>query len=313
MSTSPKRSGFTLVELLVVIAIIGILVGLLLPAVQQAREAARRMSCSNNIKQIVLGLHNYEAAHRKLPFGWNNHGTLWSAMVLPYVEQQNLYSSLLFVESGPGNWDSGSANTLACETVVPVFFCPSMPLPPHLDYNGIEKRFPTSYRGNAGSEVTSDDTSTIPISGTKSLEMLDLNGIFHACSATRFADVIDGLSNTFMIGESHTDPDFVKDGQGMDFWIIGSPQADPCACNGGTGGTEFTEAVGGTYPELNAQLRTPGVSGQLMELSFGSYHIGGVTMGLVDGSVSFYSDNIDLSVYRALSTRNGGEVINLDR
>ncbi len=313
MSRSSLRLAFTLVELLVVIAIIGILIGLLLPAVQAAREAARRMSCGNNIKQINLALHNYESTHKKLPFGWNTHGTLWSAMILPYMEQTNLYDTLLFTESGVGNWDSGSANTKAAETVVSAFKCPSMPLPDHMNYNGIVERFPASYRGNAGSEVTSDDTSTIPIANTKSLEMLNLDGIFWACSKTRFGDVTDGLSNTIFIGESHTDPDFTKDGQGMDFWIIGSPQADPCACNGGTGGTEFTEAVGGTYPQINAQMRTPAVSGQLMEIAFGSYHTGGAMMGIGDGSVTFMAENMDLTVYRALGTRNKGEVVNVQQ
>lgn len=313
MSRRSLRNAFTLVELLVVIAIIGILVGLLLPAVQAAREAARRMSCGNNIKQINLALHNYESTHKKLPFGWNTHGTLWSAMILPYMEQTTLYDTLLFTESGPGNWDSGSANTKACETIVTAFKCPSMPLPDHMDYNGIVDRFPASYRGNAGSEVTSDDTSTLPVANTKSLEMLDLDGIFWACSKTRFGDITDGLSNTIFIGESHTDPDFSKDGQGMDFWIIGSPQADPCACNGGTGGTEFTEAVGGTYPQINAQMRTPAVSGQLMEIAFGSYHTGGAMMGIGDGSVTFMAENMDLTVYRALGSRNKGEVVNVQQ
>ncbi len=313
MSRRSLRNAFTLVELLVVIAIIGILVGLLLPAVQAAREAARRMSCGNNIKQINLALHNYESTHKKLPFGWNTHGTLWSAMILPYMEQTNLYDTLLFTESGVGNWDSGSANTKAAETIVSAFKCPSTPLPDHMAYNGIVDRFPASYRGNAGSEVTSDDTSTLPVANTKSLEMLNLDGIFWACSKTRFGDVTDGLSNTIFIGESHTDPDFSKDGQGMDFWIIGSPQADPCACNGGTGGTEFTEAVGGTYPQINAQMRTPAVSGQLMEIAFGSYHTGGAMMGIGDGSVTFMAENTDLTVYRALGSRNKGEVVNVQQ
>ncbi len=82
--------------------------------------------------------------------------------------------------------------------------------------------------------------------GSKSLETMYLNGIFSACSKTTISDIIDGSSNTILLGESQTDPDFGKDGQGMDHWYIGSPQADPCACNGGTGGTEFTEAVGTT-------------------------------------------------------------------
>jgi prepilin-type N-terminal cleavage/methylation domain-containing protein len=305
-----KHQGFTLVELLVVIAIIGILVGLLLPAVQAAREAARRMSCSNNMRQLGLAMHNYESAIQKLPFGWNTHGTLWSAMILPYMEQTNVYDTLLFTESGPGNWDSGSTNQRACETVINTFRCPSMPLPEHMAYNGIALRAPSSYRANSGNDATSDDTSTIVVAGTKSLEMLNVNGPFYACSSTRFADIYDGLSNTVFIGESQTDPDFVKDGQGMDFWSIGSPQADPCACSGGTGGTEFTEAVGSFFSQPNLRLRNPAAHGNLMEMAFGSWHPGGVVLfAFGDNSVRTVSDTIDLTVYRAIGSRNGREVI----
>lgn len=304
-----KRDGFTLIELLVVIAIIGILVGLLLPAVQAAREAARRMSCSNNMRQIGLALHNYESSHKKLPFGWNNHGTFWSAMILPQMEQNNIYDKLTFQESGPGNWRSGSFNTEACETLISTFRCPSMPIPEHMKYNGFAARVPISYRGNGGNEVTSDDTSTIPIPDTKSFEMLDLNGVFSACSAVRFGDVTDGLSNTVFIGESQTDPKFVKDGQGMDFFQIGSPQADPCRCNGKAGGTEFSEAVGSFYVRPNLRLREPGAHGRLMEVAFGSWHNGGSFFTMGDNSTKFISDSIDLGVYRALGSRNGGEVV----
>lgn len=305
-----RTGGFTLVELLVVIAIIGILVGLLLPAVQAAREAARRMSCSNNSRQIGLALHNYESSIGKLPFGSNNHGTLWSAMILPYMEQSNLYNTLHFQESGVGNWGSGSENTKACETVIDAFRCPSMPLPEHMNYNGIEFRVPASYRANGGSDISSDDTSTRIGANTKSFEMINLNGVMFACSSIRFADVTDGLSNTIFVGESQTDPAFVKDGQGMDFWYIGSGQADPCRCDGGTGGTEFSEAMGSTLVQPNLRLRNPAAHGRLMEVAFGSWHPGGVSMFTMgDDSTRTISDSIDLTVYHALGSRNGGEVI----
>lgn len=307
-----RSQAFTLVELLVVIAIIGILVGLLLPAVQAAREAARRMSCSNNLKQIGLAMHNYESAHKKLPFGWNNHGTLWSAMILPYMEQPNLYNSLTFSEAV--NWNANNKNRLACETVVNTFRCPSMPLPEHMKYNGIARRVPTSYRVVGGSIVSSDDKSTrvgvpgLPANKTNSFEDRVLDGTFYACSATRFGDVTDGLSNTIFVGESQTDPAFGKDGQGMDFWVIGSPQIDPCNCRGGRGGTEQSEAAGSMIVQINARLRTPAINGKLMEVAFGSYHTGGAMFLMGDGSVTFLTDSLDLLLYRAAATRSGGEV-----
>lgn len=125
-----SRNGFTLVELLVVIAIIGVLVGLLLPAVQQAREAARRMSCSNNMRQLSLATLNYESSFKVLPPGWNTHGTLWSAAILPQIEQASLYSTLIFAESGLGNWNNvASPNYRACQTPISMFQCPSCPNP----------------------------------------------------------------------------------------------------------------------------------------------------------------------------------------
>ena len=159
------------------------------------------------------------------------------------------------------------------------------------------------------SESSSDDASTIVIPGSKSLEDTSQNGIFYACSSVRFRDITDGLANTFFVGESYTAPEFVKDGQAMDYWAIGSPQIDPCECDGGNGGTEFSEMVGSSAAMLNVYVKDPAMHGRLMELSFGSYHTGGVHMLLGDGAVRFISDEIDQTQYRALSTRDGSEVI----
>ena len=305
-----RKTGFTLVELLVVIAIIGILVGLLLPAVQSAREAARRMSCSNNVKQMSLSLHNYESTHKKFTFGWNNHGTLWSAMILPFIEQNNLYNTLEFSESR--NWaTNGTPNEAAGSVVISMYRCPSMPIAEHIDSNsGIPGRVPISYRAAGGSEVTSDDASSA-ISGTKSFEDQNLNGIFWACSSIGFGGIPDGTSNTIAFGETATDPSFVKDGQAIDVWGIGSPSADPCNCAGGNGGTEFSEAAGSFYMPMNLRTQNPAASGRFMELAFGSYHTGGATFGMADGSVQFLSNSIDLITYQNLGARNDGNVASI--
>jgi len=302
------RRGFTLVELLVVIAIIGVLVGLLLPAVQAAREAARRMQCSNNLKQIGLGLHVYHDTFNVFPYGWDDRGTSWSAHILPQIEQGNLYQTLVFHESGLGNWTTnGGPNETAAGTYIATYRCPSMALPEHINNSGIPERVPASYRGSAGTRATSDDTSSV-VPGTISMESLDQDGIFYACSRTKFRDILDGTSHTIMVGESYTKPDFVKDGQGMDYWYLGSPQADPCRCDGGTGGTEFSEVAGITISPINAIVRAPLMSGRLMELSFGSYHIGGAHFIKCDGSVDFLTESLNAEVYNALGSRDGGEV-----
>jgi prepilin-type N-terminal cleavage/methylation domain-containing protein len=299
--------GVTLVELLVVIAMIGVMVSLLLPAIQAARESMRRTQCQNHLRQQGLALSLYTDVNGSLPPGWNTMGHAWNAMILPFLEQSNLFDMLLFQEDGAGNWEAGGANTRVIQTVVPLYRCPSMPLEEHLHSLSVPNRVPGSYRGNAGSLATSDDQSTLPVPGTLSLEDLRQNGLFFACSQVRLADITDGLSQTLAVVESRTDPRFVKDGQSLDFWYIGSPQVDDCRCDGGTGGTEFSEFVGTTYAPLNATRREPALSGLLLELSFGSYHAGGAYALRADGSVSFLDDNIAQHVLRALSSRATGE------
>ncbi|MBI1249680.1 DUF1559 domain-containing protein [bacterium] len=306
-----RRRAFTLVELLVVIAIIGVLIALLLPAVQQAREAARRSSCRNNMKQVGLALHNYHDVFGEFPSGFNGLEMLWTASILPQLEQNNIYDTLIFTESGAGNWNhDGSPNERACGTVVNVYRCPSMAVPEHIDNSGIPGRVPISYRGVASSQAVSDDLSTIPSSSLPqvALEMQDLNGTLYGGSHIRFADITDGTTNTVVVGESWTNPSYVKDGQGMDYWQFGCPQSggwDPIP--GDKGGTEYSEGVGSTWPKINAHL-DPTQPGVIMELAFGSYHPGGAQFTLGDGSVRFIAETVDIVTYRGLGSRNGHEI-----
>jgi prepilin-type N-terminal cleavage/methylation domain-containing protein/prepilin-type processing-associated H-X9-DG protein len=303
-----RRRGFTLVELLVVITIIGILIALLLPAVQTAREAARRVQCSNNMRQFGLAALSYENSAKAFPSGWNTWGAGWSLAILPYADQASLYDTVATRDMGSDMWTNGSANQRACETVLPAFQCPCMTIPQHIEYNGIKNRFPACYRGNSGSLASADDTTRRPVVPSLSLEDVQQNGIFFACSRVGMSEITDGTSHTFLFGESRPMPEFVKDDEGMDFWYIGSPQMYGCSCSGGDTGTEFNEFVGSTLAPLNAYTNDVTISAHLMELSFGSYHSsGGANFTMCDGSVQNINDEIDPTIYRGLGSRNGEE------
>lgn len=306
-----KSRGFTLIELLVVIAIIAVLVALLLPAVQQAREAARRSSCKNNLKNLGVAMMSYEENLRVFPFGFDDRETMWHAMILPQLEQSGIYDTLVWQETAPGNWnDAGTTNTLAAGTPIAVFLCPSAAVPSQLTNESIPNRAVASYRVCAGSNVYSDDASTIPTgvpAGARALEEMGLNGMFWGCSSVKMRDITDGASNTIMIGESYVDPNYVKDGQGMDYWTMGSPQSGSWV-PGGAGGTEYSEGLGSTSVRMNSRL-DPAVNGVLMEISFGSWHIGGAHFLFADGSVKFLNENINLATYQGLGSRDGGEVV----
>ncbi|MBL8815387.1 MAG: DUF1559 domain-containing protein [Planctomyces sp.] len=304
------KRGFTLIELLVVIAIIAILIALLLPAVQQAREAARRTQCKNNLKQLGIALHNYHDTFGVFPYGFDEREALWTVMILPQIEQGNLYATIIWQEGGAGNWDAdGSPNEVACGTVLEAFRCPSMPLSPR-DNNGIPNRVPVSYRGVAGALIASDDLSTRPTgyntAAFRALEEANLDGMFYGCSRINMRDITDGTSNTIMVGESRTS-EYTKDGQQMDYWQFGSPQTGGWVL-GGIGGTEYSEGLGSAVVKINANL-DPNYHGVLMEMAFGSYHVGGAQFTLADGSARFISENVDLGVYRSLATRAGGEIV----
>jgi prepilin-type N-terminal cleavage/methylation domain-containing protein len=293
----PSR-GFTLVELLVVIAIIGILVALLLPAVQAAREAARRMQCQNNLHQIGIALHNYHDANRKFPPGitWPNR-TFWSGHLLPYMEQRPLYEMLDLDQS----WNT-SPNSEACASYLSVFRCPSTTAPRHITAQGIADRVPCNYLACTSGTVTRESAPSgagpSPLAGRP-----DSDGIFFINSDTRFADVLDGSSSTVAVGETififkGHGPDHTGRSQFLDHWYIGTLEGY---------GNEVSESMGSTGVAVNSFELSVFVDE--MELSFSSRHPAGGQVVLADGSVRFIAENIDRATWSAMGTCRGGEVV----
>ncbi|MEM8735399.1 MAG: DUF1559 domain-containing protein [Planctomycetota bacterium] len=296
-----SRRGFTLVELLVAIAIIAILIALLMPAVQAAREAARRIQCANNLHQMGIALHNYHDAMRRFPVGIvpENH-TFWSAALLPYIEQDNVFRQLDFAQ----DWSTaGTGNGDACATFLSVFRCPSSQAPKRMDVQGVPGRVPCNYLG-VGSGT---DTRESGLVGDH-LGLMDRNGFMFLGSRTRMADITDGSSNTLAIGEAlfsveTNGPDL--DGilfQIVDHWYIGSDGVfwHP------SGMREVSEAIGSTGVPINTLDQDIWIDAK--EIGFSSFHTGGCYFVYGDSHVSFMSENIDLAVYSALGTRDRGEI-----
>ena len=311
-----RKRGFTLIELLVVIAIIAILIALLLPAVQQAREAARRTQCKNNLKQIGLALHNYHDTHSTLPSGsivllnaagttYNGHGWTWHASILPYIEYANMYSAIQGPnDGGLGAELGGTTDTkqmLAGATVMSIFWCPSQP-----DVTqGVQKGgySPSNYNGNMGTLIgySGDDCYGGSVTNAAGMRApggcLNADGIFYISSSVRFRDVIDGLSNTIFVSE-------VID-SGGDADKLGGAGSDRKHCfSGGADGnppTEMTEYL--IAAESNDPINT------YAEEAAGSFHVGGAQFVMGDGSVRFLSENMSMTIYQSISTRAGGEVV----
>ena len=308
-----RIAGFTLVELLVVIAIIGVLVALLLPAVQQAREAARRMQCTNNIKQMVLASHNYHDTYGAFPIGSNqyNHTGLvgnrgfmgWAIAILPFIEQGNLF------ELYDSTRDSlSSVNQAVRETSIDAYNCPSdigvgKQLTPESGTCCSRVYATSSYRGVSGRSSGGyywDDSQHF--GNTNPTD----KGVFPALTANggqvRFADVIDGTSNTLMFGEAQT-KSYPTRGT---FW---ANTYTSYALSSVTINYPVPSFGINDYELCNQTASDLGVSNNACKRFFGSFHPGGMQFGRVDGSASFVPETIDLLIAGNLSTIGGGEVV----
>ncbi|AMV34160.1 hypothetical protein VN12_18670 [Pirellula sp. SH-Sr6A] len=283
------RAAFTLVELLVVIAIIGILVGLLLPAVQAAREAARRMQCSNNLKQIGLGLHNYESAHRRFPAGsWQSNFISPLVASLPHLEQTNNFQLWDFSLS----YSHPNNRQVAAQTI-PTYLCPSMTLPrdvPMAPAN--EVGGPSSYLLSEGS-----DDYMAPSDGMFGLHWPSFG---YQNPQRTFGDIADGTSNTLFAGETVYN---YRDS----LWPATAPAPYAGTVRFGTARWSVGYpkiALGSTLFPFNLH-RAAAMGG------YASQHTGGGNFLFGDGSVRFWSQNIDIVLYNAAATRAGGEVLPL--
>jgi len=310
-----KNKAFTLVELLVVIAIIGILIGMLLPAVQSVREAARRIQCANNVKQQSLAMLNYESAHQHFPPGFGiGGGAMWSAYILPFIDQQVLYQTIDL--AGPWTPSRGAgAGNIACQGVwLPFMRCPSATIAEEEidDISGI-KKVPSCYLA-CTSGLLAHEAGDYPWAGMDAFGGIQASdGIFYAGSDMSMARITDGTSNTVLLGETVPDQfllgsDRASNLQKVDHWYGGSDEMASMANVNSRRSNEISECMGSTACPINSLFLGDETSIDEKELAFGSQHAAGVNMGFGDGHVQFVSDSISSTVWSSVGTRGGGEV-----
>jgi prepilin-type N-terminal cleavage/methylation domain-containing protein/prepilin-type processing-associated H-X9-DG protein len=322
------RRGFTLIELLVVIAIIAILIGLLLPAVQKVREAAARMKCKNNLKQIGLAMHNYHGALQRFPPGYlatnpgpglsddNGPGWGWGTLLLPYLEQDNLFRQIQLTKD-----ITDPVNKAARMTSLSVFLCPSdggnlvftvdrlndvEPYQnPLLDSAGNPVQVAHgNYIGVFGNpEVTPDPgfLSSDPDRG------IGRRGMLYRNSNIRFADVTDGTSNTLFVGERSTNLAYATWTGAVTGGQVPAKVPDPYGF--GPEGAPIL-ILGHTGDDSDVPPHTPNSPVAHVD-DFWSRHIQGVNFLMVDGSVRTINDTINPVLWWALGTRSGGEAVSL--
>ena len=329
------RRGFTLIELLVVIAIIAVLIGLLLPAVQKVREAANRMQCTNNLKQLGLAMHNYHDTNGFFPAAMydavaqgNPSGTnhSWRAFTLDYIEQGNVGQQYARNQ----HWFS-TQNLAAATIQVKTFQCPSTPSRsivlncvksgnrPAMTFPGALA--PTDYDTMNGVKVfTYNPLYGLPYAGKADNANYDrlTRGIMEKNSVTRMADIIDGTTNTALVVECSSRPDVVVNG----IKTVPYDITNAAHNNEGIGwaDSEGPFSVDGCSAAGVIPVKDVAINTAVTNVPFGvtnrneaySFHTGGINVCMGDGSVRYVSSKITLKTMAALITRQGGEVLNLD-